>query len=105
TIDAQTEVVGSAANIPAYDINGYYTNNKGSTIYAQNPQAFTGGQDAHDYTFVQQSDIDDAAAPLVSQLTADAQSAVQQQSQANEQFFNTPECTPNIKATHKANDR
>ncbi len=107
TFDAWTENVGSGGNIPAYDIDHLYqmVNDPSITFYLQNTQAFTGGQDAHDYTFVQQSDIDDAAAPLVSQLTSDAQSAVQQQIQANEQIVSAPECTPTIKANHKADDR
>lgn len=105
TVDAVAEVAGSAGNIPAYDIDGQYSNNSGAIIYAQNPQAFTGGQDAHDYTYVQQSDIDDAAAPLVSQLTSEAQNAVQRQLRANEQFASTPVYIPTIKTNHKANDR
>jgi len=107
TFDAWAENVGSGGNIPAYDIDHLYqmVNDPSITFYLQNTQAFTGGQDAHDYTFVQQSDIDDAAAPLVSQLTSDAQSAVQQQIQANEQIVSAPECTPTIKANHKADDR
>ena len=104
TVDAYAEQAGSAGNIPAYYINNHYSS--GSISFdAQNPQPFTGGQDANNSTFVQQSDIDGAAAPLVSQLTSDAQSAVQKQIQANEQFVSTPECTPNIKANHKADDR
>ena len=105
--DAYAVKTGSGGNIPAYDIDSSYqlVVNANVKFYAQNTQAFTGGQDAHDYTFVEQSDIDGAATPLVDQLTSDAQTAVQQQVQANEQFASTPECTPNIKANHKANDR
>jgi len=107
TFDAWAENVGSGGNIPAYDIDHLYqmVNDPSITFYLQNMQAFTGGQDTLDYTFVQQSDIDDAATPLVSQLTSDAQAAVQQQVRANEQFASPPDCTPNIKANHKADDR
>ena len=63
------------------------------------------GRTHHDYTFVQQSDIDNAATPLVSQLTSDAQAAVQKQLRANEQFASTPECVPKTNSNHKANDR
>jgi hypothetical protein len=106
SVDAFARDPGSAGNIPAFDVNNYYpTLDKSAIYFVKNIQAFSGGQDAHDYTFVQQSDIDDAATALTTQLTSDAQSAVQKQIRANEQFVRTPECTPNIKANHKANDR
>lgn len=107
TFDASAENAGSGGNIPAYDIDGSYhlVADPSVNIYVQNTQAFTGGQDAADYTFVQQSDIDGAATPLADQLTPAAQSAVQQQVQANEQFVSAPECTSTIKANHKADDR
>lgn len=107
TFDASAENAGSGGNIPAYDLDASYhlVADPGINFYVQNTQAFTGGQDAHDYTYVQQSDIDDATAPLVSQLTSDAQASVQQQVQANEQLASDPQCTPTIKANHNANDR
>ena len=78
TVDAEAVIPGAAGNIPAYAIDGWYYNETDPSIsfYVQNTQAFTGGQDAYDYTYMQQSDIDDAAAPLVSQLTSDAQASV-----------------------------
>jgi len=107
TIKAQAVNAGSGGNIGAYDIDGWYdwSGNPNIAVYVQNTSAFTGGQDASDYTFVQQSDIDGASTPLVDQLTSAAQSAVQQQVHANEQFASPPECTPTIKANHNANDR
>ena len=107
TIKAQVVNVGSGGNIGAYDIDGTYSWNGNSniTVYVQNTSAFIGGQDAYDYTYVQQSDIDGAATPLVNQLTSTAQSAVQQQVLANEQFASAPDCTPTVKSNHKANDR
>lgn len=107
TVKAHAVYAGSGGNIPAYDIDGWYYWNPNPSIsfYVQNTGAFTGGQDAYDYTYVQQSDIDGATAPLVSQLTSAAQAAVQQQVHANEQFASAPVCTPNIKANHKADDK
>ena len=107
TVDAYAAKPGSAGNIAAYDVSADYPGLYDSTLfyYAENPQAFTGGQNAYDYTYVQQSDIDGATTPLVSQLTSDAQASVQQQVRANEQIASPPECTPNIKTNHKANDR
>lgn len=105
TVDAQALLRGPVGNISAYGIDGYYDFGKGIVIYAQNPQPFTGGQDAYDYTFVQQSDIDGAATPLVSKLTADVQSAVQKQMQAHEQLVNDVQVTSKVSSNHKANDR
>ncbi len=107
TVDAEAVIPGAAGNIPAYGINGRYSNaaNPGISFYIQNTHAFTGGQDAYDYTYVQQNNIDAAGGSLVSQLTPAAQTAVQKQVHANEQFAGSPECTPTIKANHNANDR
>jgi hypothetical protein len=107
---ASADKAGSAGNIPAYDISGSYIVQGTSTIlYAQNTAAFTGGQDAQDYTFVQQSDIDNVANPLQTQLTTDAQTAVQKQVLANEQIVNGIDngiqCNPKITSNHRANDK
>jgi hypothetical protein len=107
TFDASAEQGGSGGNIPAYDINAtyYLQSDPNVTFYAQNTSPFTGGQDASDYTFVQQSDIDDAANPLQTQLTSDAQTAVQNQVRANEQLVSDIQCNPKIASNHQANDR
>ncbi|MGB8345788.1 MAG: DUF4352 domain-containing protein [Ktedonobacteraceae bacterium] len=108
TFPAHADDPGAKGNIPAYDIYAdwaWQDTPSQVLFHSENPQAFTGGRNAYNYTYVQQSDIDGASTPLVDQLTSDAQTAVQQQVQANEQFASTPECTPNIKANHKANDR
>lgn len=108
TIKAQAVNTGSGGNIGAYDIDGrfyYIQGDPNITVYMQNTQAFTGGQNAHDYTFVQQSDIDDATTALTTQLTSDAQAAVQKQLHSNEQFASTPECVPKTSSNHKADDR
>jgi pSer/pThr/pTyr-binding forkhead associated (FHA) protein len=107
TFPAHADDPGAKGNIPAYNLYAdwaWQDNPSQVLFHSDNPQAFTGGQDAHNYTFVQQNDIDGAATPLVNQLTSDAQTAVQQQAHTNEQFAGSPNCTPNIKANHKAND-
>jgi hypothetical protein len=108
-VPAHAVQAGAGGNIRAYDIAGtYQVTVKGvptTTIYAQNTQPFTGGQDAHDYTFVQQSDIDNAANPLVNQLTPTAQTKAQQQLGANEQMIGSIQCNPQIQSHHQANDR
>jgi len=107
TFPAHADDPGAKGNILAYDLYAdwaWQDNPSQVLFHSDNPQAFTGGQDAHDYTFVQQNDIDGAVTPLVNQLTSDAQTAVQQQAHTNEQFAGSPNCTPNVKANHKAND-
>jgi len=107
TFPAHADDPGAKGNILAYDLYAdwaWQDNPSQVLFHSDNPQAFTGGQDAHDYTFVQQNDIDGAVTPLVNQLTSDAQTAVQQQAHTNEQFAGSPNCTPNIKANHKSND-
>src|SRR5262249_853364 len=64
------------------------------------------GGDARDEMFVQQTDIDGLAQPLVPQLTASAQTAlaplIAQQLQPGEQtVLPTPMCSPNVQANHK----
>ncbi|HVB20952.1 MAG TPA: hypothetical protein VNG51_03290 [Ktedonobacteraceae bacterium] len=107
TLDAWATNAGAGGNIPAYDIDGSYhlVTDTNVHFYIQNTQAFSGGQNASDYTFLQQSDIDGAAAPLVTQLTSDAEASVQQQVRANEQFVSDPVYTPTIKTNHKAGDK
>jgi hypothetical protein len=108
TFDAWAENTGSSGNIPAYNIDASYqlVSDPNVNFYVQNTQAFTGGQDAHDYTYVQQSDIDDATSTMVSQLTPDAQTSLQQQVRTNEELVpSTMQCDPAIKSNHKALDK
>jgi hypothetical protein len=105
TFDAWAENAGSRGNIPAYDIDHLYNmvNDPSIVYYLQNTQAFSGGQDA--YTFVQQSDIDDATNDLQTQLTNDAQTAVQKQIQGDEQTIGGISCNSKTSANHRANDK
>lgn len=95
---------GPSGNIPAYDIDGSYGYGD-VTFYAQNEEPFTGGQDAFDYTFVQQSDISAPATELMNQLTSDTKSAVQKQIQVQEQLIGDMQVIPKTSANHQADDR
>lgn len=74
-------------------------------MQVQNNSPFTGGQDPQSYTYVQQSDIDNAANTLISANTPDAQQVLQGQIQPNEQLIGTPGCGPNKSADHSAGDQ
>ncbi len=107
TFSATADNTGQSGNIPAYSINHYYNlvSNPSIIFYAQNTQGFTGGQDAQNVTFVQQSDIDNVTNSLQTQLMSSAQAVVQNQIHANEQKVQDIQCTPRVKSNHQANDK
>lgn len=111
TQHAEADVAGSGGNIGAYDINfpvmivNALTNASVGTGYATNPNPFSGGTDASDFTFVQQSDIDKVTSALSTQLTPDARTKVTQQVKSGERMADDIQCTPNSSSNHKANDQ
>jgi hypothetical protein len=114
TVSAHATNPGSGGNISAYNIDGIYyidsiingvpTGTHIGTAYVQNPQDFTGGQDARDYTFLQQLDIDGVANRLEGQLTPDAQTKAKQLIQPGEMWVKDIQCSPNVTANHNVND-
>lgn len=115
-IYAHAAQAGTIGNVSVDDINAtlnlLQSGTKIGTVHVENTRPFSGGTD-RTYSFVQQSDIDSAVASLQDQLTSDAQTAVQNQVRANEQFveaYNQPvnaiQCSsPKISSNHQANDR
>lgn len=82
---------GSMGNIPSHAI---YTRCCGSEfITATNTIPFSGGQDARSYSFIQSSDIHDAASDLLTSLTPKATVALQKEARLGEQLV-TPFCSP-----------
>ena len=76
--------------------------------HVTNLNAFSGGQDPQNYTFVQQSDIDGIVNPLEQQLTTTAQNNVKEQKKAGEQYVNpsnSVQCTPNVVSNQQAGDK
>ncbi len=71
----------------------------------ENTAAFTGGQDAQPYTFVQQSDIDVSATSLKNSTRQSAINDIHQQLQPNEHLVGDPQCTSHISSDHNALDR
>lgn len=102
TVAAHALSAGAAGNIVAGDINGTCCASNNSIIVVNS--AFNDGQDAQNYTFVQQSDIDNAASPLQSPLMQQAQHALNAQIRSGEQFLTSPQCASTISADHHAGD-
>jgi hypothetical protein len=82
---------GTVGNIAAHAID---TRCCGSEfITATNTSAFSGGQDARTYSFIQSSDIQNAATDLLSSLTPQATETLQKEARPGEQVV-TPLCSP-----------
>lgn len=110
SIPCHATPAGSAGNIAAHDMDGpiqiidHLTRAVIGTAYISNPQPFTGGVDARDYTYVQQSDIDKAANGLVAQLTPETKAKVKQQVKKGEMIDHDPSCSQSISSDHHAQD-
>lgn len=94
SVGAHASPAGSKGNIPALDLNGvfcYPNCATGSTFHLQNT-AFAGGRDPQSNTYVQQSDITNAASQLENSLTSAAQAAIQAQIKTTEQLMGSISC-------------
>ena len=96
--------VGTSGNIGAFDINGFCCGSR--FIFVKNTTAFTGGQNPLPNSIITQNDINSASNNLISKIKPSAQSALQQQVQANEQVVNgSLKCTTNVTANHRVGDQ
>ena len=102
TVTAHAVKPGAAGNISLFDINGPCCM---SGITVRNVTAFSGGQDAQSYTYVQQSDIDGAANALETSLMQNARTSLQKQMHPGEQLAGSPQCLPNITSDYFASAR
>jgi hypothetical protein len=88
---AHTVQAGAIGNIAAHTID---TRCCGSQfVTATNTSAFSGGQDARSYSFIQTSDIQNAATDLLASLTPKTTAALSKEARSGEQLV-TPLCTP-----------
>ncbi|HEX7736594.1 MAG TPA: hypothetical protein VF458_17230 [Ktedonobacteraceae bacterium] len=104
--DAYAIQPGANGNIPALDIRGTCCV-PGSAISVKNTSPFHGGVDAQPNIIIQQSDIDGAAKPLVTQLTQSTQAALQKEIKSTERIVdNSPAsaCPAMTTADHKVGD-
>lgn len=102
-VGAQTVNTGANQNIGALDINRICCGS--NSVLAKNFSAFSGGQNPQHYTFVQQSDVDTVANPLVSPAESNALKGVQALRHSNEQFVGQPQCRPNVRANPAVGSR
>ena len=99
---AHAVVAGTSGNIAV----GFFWNDTDHGGWGfLNTTAFTGGQDAQIYTFVQQSDITNAETPLISAQEQTAQNAVQAQIQSGEQLDGSINCTSSASSDHAVGDK
>jgi len=110
SVPSHASPAGSAGNIAAHDMDGnfqiidHYSGAVIGTAFISNPDPFSGGTDAYDYTYVQQSDIDTIANTLTAQLTPGTKAQVKGQTKKNELLDQDPTCTSNVSSDHNAND-
>ncbi len=103
TVAARAVNDGVNGNISAFDFNNVPCCTSGVTV--QNTSAFSGGQDAYSYAFVEQNDIDGVVNALQASLTQTAQASLKAQFHPGEQFVSSPQCMPGITSDHQAADR
>lgn len=102
TVSAHAVTGGENGNIPAFDFNNVPCCATG--VFVLNTAAFSGGQDAKIFTYVQQTDIDEAVSALDAPVMANVQTALQKQIHTNEQLVSPPQCGTNVNSDHSAGD-
>jgi hypothetical protein len=103
-VKAHTIPTGRAGNIGAYTFNS--TACCAPNITVSNDAAFTGGQDATNYKFLQLSDVNNAISQSIKDATKQgAISDLNKQLQTGEQLLNAPLCTPTPQADQPIGDQ
>jgi len=97
-VNARAVTLGSAGNIGG---RVFYGSCCAANISAY-INAFSGGQDAQDYTVVSQGDIDGVYAALRPALVTQANGKLQPQVAANEQIAGSPNCTTSVVSSQNA---
>lgn len=101
---AHSAVTGTTGNLAAYAFNYLYNDGSGD-LKMYNTSAFSGGQNAGTYKFVQQGDIDAVANPLVPTLRQNAMASLRGQVLKTEQFIVAPQCTSTMAHDRNAGDK
>lgn len=102
-VSAHAVVAGASGNIAALDFNVVHCCAI-PDITARNAEAFTGGQDPQKFSYVQQSDIDQAANSLRQTLEPKGRQKLQGLILQTDQLVGTPQCVPTVSADHQARD-
>ena len=100
TVSAHAIQSGSSGNIAAYDINEACC---GLSVLAKNTQAFTGGQNARDFSTVSQQDMNKLSTQLISTMNQSMQGALNAQATQHETLLPLP-CSPAVTPNHKTGD-
>ena len=97
TVAAHAVQVGPQGNISPLDLDGLCCV---AGISVKNTGAFSGGQNARDYSTVAPQDVDAVAGPHGSTLTQQAQARLQGQVYSNEQLAGPAQCHPLVSTDH-----
>jgi baseplate J-like protein len=100
TISAHVINPGAAGNISAGAINTICC---ATSVKAVNTEAFIGGKNARDYTFVSKQDIDNGIPPLKQAVFIQAQAALKAQTLAGQVFISLP-CTSTANTNHRSGE-
>jgi hypothetical protein len=103
TVPAHAVNTGENGNIPAFDFNNVPCCAPG--VYVLNTTAFSGGQNAQIFTYVEQTDIDKATSALEASVKPNVQTALQKQIHTNEQLVSPSQCVTNVNADHSAGEQ
>jgi hypothetical protein len=101
TVAAHALQAGLQGNIPTLDIRQACCL---VSVFAENTQAFTGGQNARDYKVVTKQDIDTLSSKLKTVLLHSVQAALQAQLSAQEEVVTPIPCNPTVTANHRPED-
>ncbi|HET8844079.1 MAG TPA: hypothetical protein VFN35_21615, partial [Ktedonobacteraceae bacterium] len=103
TVTAYAVNAGADGNIPASDIRRTCCQ---QGISVTNQAAFSGGQDAVPNSIITQGDIDKAAKPLITTLTASTQGDLQKEVQSTQKVVEgSLNCPPTVDPDHNAGDQ
>ncbi len=97
TVPAQAVQVGQEGNIAPLDLNGLCCV---AGVSVKNTDAFTGGQNARNYTVVARQDVDAITGPQSATLTQAAQASLQGEIRPNEQLTNPAQCHSTVSTNH-----
>jgi len=103
-VSAHAVTGGANGNIPAMSIDGQCCV-AGNFVTVRNNNAFTGGQDAKDYNFVQQSDVDAFVSSAKAQLTQQANNALKGQLKSGEQLAQATDCPATFQSSNQIGDQ
>ncbi|MBA2395462.1 MAG: hypothetical protein H0V70_22255 [Ktedonobacteraceae bacterium] len=103
-VAAHAVPAGRAGNVGSYVLN--VTPCCATGISVSNTAAFTGGLDAVNYTFLQQSDVNNAISQSIKDVTKqDSLNDLKRQMGTGEQLLGPTHCTPTLRADQQIGDQ